>query len=396
MAVLVPLVFSVPTALATLLLSETDNFLPVQLPLRSVIRTSVDPVNPGANPDSSLANTNPLVTGTLYTNGKASVDWNGVIIPVENGTYGYVGNEVISIAPDAMGVLQLDGGTIFLCPGSKARISRKPDGTYDYQIIAGLNRFMFDEQTPFEIRVNELRLTPQKGQAQEGGATGQPKQFVGEVKAHSKGGCLICELRNNLNAVDQDSGQSINLAAAGRIVNLSRPDPTPTKPLAASSSATPTTVLKDGFEVSDQSIPSDVFSAMNAGSGAGGGNAGMEYLCQCEDLKRYADAIGEPMLAEAEPEPKATPEPAASIAAPVQSASSALVSITPPEPAPPVSPPDAPIAALAPPGSPVPFDPNVLPPPAAGPTTVNLVVPQPQPTIGILGGGGAVFVVSQS
>ena len=193
MFLLLPLVFSLPSAVAMLLFTEPQSPSALRSSFSSFVKTSLVTEIPDASlgteipdapPASDQSTTNPLTTGTLYTSGKATVNWNGIIIPVENGTYGYVGNEIITIAPDGMGILQVDGGTIFLCPNSVARISRKADGSYDYQILSGLNRFAFDADTPFEIRVNELTLTPNKLQQDRGDKTAQTDQYIGEVKAN--------------------------------------------------------------------------------------------------------------------------------------------------------------------------------------------------------------------
>ena len=114
---------------------------------------------------------------------------------------------------------------------------------------------------------------------------------------------MICELRNNLKVTAEDGDKSITLAATGKIVNVSHIDPSQPASPETTPVATPTSFQKDGYEVSDQPIPGNLFSGMNVGFNPGEGNIGMDYLCRCEELKRYADAVGLPMVAQAPPEP---------------------------------------------------------------------------------------------
>ena len=106
---------------------------------------------------------------------------------------------------------------------------------------------------------------------------------------------------------------------------------------------------------------------------AGGGPGGTAYLCRCEELKRYADAVGVPAQAVAPlaqpPTPEQGPPPA-------------------PDPAPAVSPPQGAPISLGEPGDPNPSATSLLLPPAAFDASPRLVVPPPLIPPARIGAGG--------
>ena len=310
--------------------------------------------------------TGPLLAGVLYASGKATVNWNGVDLQIEDGSYAYLGGETITTEPGSMAILKLAGGDlIYLCPQSILTVQRTPEGRYSMELAQGTTRFVIASGTPFEIHANETVLRPSVD-------SDPSKAFIGEIKAHKDSGCLVCNLQNTVEVEAVDRGTAVG---AGQFVDVA-PDVTELGVELGSSGGS----TAGSGEIAEPAalgalnaseIPADVFSTIQAGFAAAAGAGGStEYLCRCEDLKRYAEG-GATQVAEGEAVP--TEQPPA----------------PPPEVAPPVSPPDAPALALAVPGAPT-FDPNVLPPPAAGPVPVSTLSVSPP----VVPGGG--FIVSPS
>ena len=85
---LLALVFSGPAAVAAYLVSGGQAAEPMMLAAVS---------DAGAAPAATVADTPgeqasiPVLMGVLYTRGTVLVDWNGVKIPVEDGSYAYLG-----------------------------------------------------------------------------------------------------------------------------------------------------------------------------------------------------------------------------------------------------------------------------------------------------------------
>ena len=343
-------VLGVPVAMAAYMLAGG----PVAPVLQLAATAPVDgSTAAGANRSSSL------VAGVLYTNGKATVDWNGVNLPIEDGIYAYVGGEVVTTEPGSMATLRLPGGDmVYICPETRIRLVRDDAGRYSLEVGPGTSRFVFASGTPFEVHANETVVSPAPG-ADPGVA------FVGEVKAYKDSGCLVCALQNNVQVktVSSDGSASAAAALVGHFIDV--PGPADADGAAGAGP----------IALAQSPIPPDVLGQMQAGlQGAGG--PGTDYLCRCEDLKRYADAGQQVAQAGSTLEP---PEADDS---------------TVPESAPPVAPPDTPVLVLAEPGAPAPFDPNALPAPAAGPapaSTLTVVAPPPAVPAGGSGGG---FLIS--
>ena len=379
---LVSAIMSGPTALATYLFGG-DNASP-SFKLAATEPTRTEPTPAAATDSLPSADLTPLVAGILYTTGKAKVDWNGLEVPVENGTYAYVGGETVTLEPGSMGILQLDGGNaVYLCPGASLNLTPQAGGGYKMNLLAGTSRFVCSPQTPFEVQVNETTLSPSPGGAGgSGGGEGRPASYVGEVTAYPKAGCLVCGLQKNLqvNTPGQASGSS---ASEGHFIDVRPQDRE--GPQSGSQA--------DGarLTVKQTQIPQQITSTIKAGFNDQAGAGNTSYLCRCQELKRHADELGR-RIAKAE-EAAETAEPETVTAAADPETVTVTAEATPeiaPELAPPVAPPDAPAVALAEPGAPIPFDPNVLPAPAAGPDgegPLLVVIPPLVPSAGT--GGGA-------
>ncbi len=287
-----------------------------------------------------------MVTGVLYTKGKALINWNGTQIPLQNGRYTYLGGEIIQMAPDAIGLLKLaDGSSVHVCPGAKVRLSRNTDSQYSLGVMQGTSRFSFRADKDFEVRVNDVVMT-----------SGLPAQtavagdFVtAEVQAKPESGCIICGLKRNLKITTPAPGgvRQDFTSSAGQVLDI------------GTIKDTKTTVLEK------TPIPSQIISGLTPVAGnTGPANA---YLCRCQEVQRYAKELAR------------VQELAAGTEAPVSA----------PDLAPPVAPPQAPPLALAEPSAPDPFDPNVLPPPAAGEAEEPVLVVAP-PVVPVAGSGGGL------
>jgi|GEM_PF-2537019 len=376
--ILTAIVLVIPTVFAAHLVQA------VTQPLRMVKQSSSIPVatkgnrsatGPGTaggllkviNPEATSPKS--LVMGVLYTKGRAMVDWNGVRIPLQNGSYAYVGGEIIQMAPDAIGLLKLaDGGSVYVCPGSKVRLSRIANGQYSLSLVSGSSRFRFPADKAFQVKVNDVVITG--GGDSQASATGNFASA--EIHAKQKSGCIICALKSNLKVTTPGAagGGSESGSAAGGILDVTTDHATQT----ASYEKTP--------------IPMEIMSGLTMAGGAGPGKA---YLCRCQEIQRYARDLARARTAIAQSEARqeqatAQPQetPATTPVKPIAEASVAL-----PEPAPPVAPPEAPPLALAIPGAPDPFDPNVLPPPAAGEANEPILVVAPA-VVPVAGSGGGL------
>lgn len=363
---LLAIVISAPVAVAAMLIKAAssaslpaDGLQVVQAPAASTPESSTPPAAPA----------NPLIAGMLYTNGPVKVDWQGVNIPVQNSSYAYTGGELVSTSPTGMGILQLGrgGGTVFICPGSKVRLSRDDSGQITVDVVAGKSRFEFPAGKPFQVRVNDTVLTPDSAAPSVPDAP-QPAVVAGEVESTKNGGCLLCGLKNNLkvsNPGGAAEGGSLS-ALAGQIVTV------------------PGAAAPGKPSVLD--LPDTVRATLQAGLGSGGQGAG--FLCKCGELKKYAVELA--ALLE-----RQTAEPSAPDA---EGQTSELVRVVdtpaPPDPAPPVQPPELPGFVLAETGPPDPFVPGLIPAAGeenAGPPADTPVVIVPPPFVPGSGpGGGAV------
>jgi len=352
-AALLAAVLAAPVTVAAYLLDSAGAAGLQQLAATTTTETDT-PATPPATP---------LVIGTLYTSGRVIVDWNAIQIPVENSTYPYAGGELISTTARAMGILRLgDRGTIFICSGSQVRLSREPSGRYSLDVLKGSSRFVFDSQTPFQVRANETVITPDEGV---GGTGGGPEKlaYSGEVEARPDGGCELCDLRGSLDVTTSDpaTGRASILVMAGEILSVLAPE------------STATGDGETGSPFARIQIPPELFSNMLAGAGTGVGGRGIGYLCKCRKLKEYAHAV-ERILAET---PTAVPE-----AIPID----LLPDVTPP-----VAPPGIPGLELVETGPPPPFVAGLTPPgDSPGPAEPLPVVVSPPLVPGVVIGGGGV------
>lgn len=376
------LVISAPVSVAAILINAASGAAqPVSLGLPSV-----------APPDSAASRAVPVVAGVLYTNGPVKVDWNGVNIPVQNSSYAYTGGELITTPPNGMGILRLgNGGTVFVCPGSKIRLSRTPAGDFTVDVAEGKSRFLFPAETPFRVRVNDTILTPDTS-APPLGESAQPAIFAGEVESTKNGGCLLCGLQNNLNVAGPGAASASGAlsALAGQIVTV----PGTPKPGAAAAASN---AAGGGQKVSVLDMPQNVRSTLQAGLDAAGRSAG--FLCKCRELREYTVKVAE-LMARQQAEDTADSE---RTEAEIALAASGDPELLPPDAAPPVAPPTIPGFELADSGAPD-FLPGLVP--AAGPGSAGelpgsageppalpdtpIIVPPPFVPGSGAGGGGVV------
>lgn len=360
--------FGAPVLLGTYLLKAANAPAPLT---EAGGDSSIDLSAAGSSKDGSVSGavTSPLVSGVLYTNGPVKVNWSGVQIPVENSTYAYAGGELISTAPNAMGILKLDSGSVvFICPNSRVRLSRNSSGEMRLEVMTGSGRFMFEENDSFRVEVNNTTLS---AAADRSGDALTRHAYSGESVATEDGGCVLCNLSKNLRVgVDHGSTKKTAMAKGGQIVSVSGaggPNP-----------------------ISSLNLPGSLFAGMRAAM-VSNGATGLGYLCKCRELKDYAERAGgrfaaqpELLLSTALAQAEADPD------GPTSDASPGLPQLPDSQPA--VAPPPVPDVTVADSGEPDPFTPGLLP--AAGEqqpqTDSDVVVPPPLVPGSGSGGGGTV------
>ncbi len=365
---LLSVAFGVPMALGSYLLNAAS--APAPLTVASGEPTLERSAAGSSHAGSvSGAISSPLVSGVLYTNGPVEVNWGGARIPVENTTYAFSGGELISTAPNAMGILKLDSGSmVFICPNSRVRVSRLSSGETLLEVIAGSGRFMFEDNDAFRVEVNNTTLS---AAPDESGDALTRHAYTGESVATEDGGCLVCNLSKGLELrVDQGLTKRSAMAKGGQIVSVSGaggPNP-----------------------ISSFKLPANVFAGMRAAM-VSNGATGLGYLCKCRELKDYAERAGERLagqpdltLSTALAQDEGGPNGPTSDAAPTLP--------PPPDTRPAVAPPPVPDVTVADTGEPDPFVPGLLP--AVGEaqpqTDPNVVVPPPLVPGSGSGGGGTV------
>ena len=347
---LLALVFSGPAALAAYLVSGDQTTEPVML--AAVSDTGAAP------PAASVPGTRggqagmPVLMGVLYTRGTALVDWGGVKIPIEDGSYAYLGGEVISTGPGSMGVLQLDSdNSAYMCPGSKMSLTRADGGTYQIKIFEGAGRFAFAPGTDFRIEANQGVFSP----SSDGAGSAEPTVVEIAVFQRHPGG-VACGFSSRLDVAGYPAdggGTPIALgnAGPGEIIDLSRA-------LSDESATRGTPVIMQPIQ-----MPAGVRDWLQSNAPYPPDPGPIGYLCRCLELKRYAEADGIPDAAIA---PRMLP--------PDSKALARVDSDT--------GPPELPPVVLAVPGAPDAADPGVL----SVPTATRLTVPPP--LIPATGSGG--------
>ncbi len=292
----------------------------------------------------------PLVTGVLYARGELTVDWNGVSIPVRDGSYAYVGGETVRVPPGSIGMLRVPGGgEVVLCPDSRTTLTRDAAQGFVLAIARGAARFRFPRSAAFSVDAGGTVVSPDP-------RAGAGDVHEGEVEVLGDGACLVCELRQGLRVARGEAAGPAPGPTVGRVIEVGP----------ASDAGAP--------QMRSMPIPPPLLAVAS-------GAAAASFLCRCDALRQAAqEAAEQAVLADA----AAQESPPAAEAPPADPATIA----------PPVLPPDAPPMVVAEPGAPDPFDPNVLPPPAAGEPSSPLVV-LPPPSVpfsgtGVASGGGGV------
>ena len=349
---LLALVSSGPAAVAAYLIAGDRAAEPMTLAAASDTGSGGPATASSAPPERTRT---PVLAGLLFTRGTALVDWNGVKIPIEDGTYAYLGGEVISTGPGSMGVLQLDSeSSAYLCPGSKMSLTRADGGAYHIQLFEGGGRFAFAPGSDYRIEVNRGVLSPSAV------SRGSEEPVVLEIAAFQRHpGGVICGFSSNVDVAGYPAGGggpiALGSAGPGEIVDLARA-------LRDEAATAGTPVVIQPIK-----MPAGVRSWLHTNAPYPSSPGPIGYLCRCLELKRYAEADGIPDTAI---QPRMLP--------PDSEALASLPSDTGPSVAPPVLPP----AVLAQPGVPNAADPGMLSSPASAPLTV------PPPLVPISGSGG--------
>lgn len=350
---LLALVFTGPAAVAAYLLSGEGAEVPLMLAAATGAGGSAAASQaPGSGRTPSAA---PVLAGVLYTRGTVQVDWNGEKIPVVDGSYAYLGGELVSTGPGDMGVLRLDeDNSVYICPDSRMSVARADGGGYRIRISRGGGRFAFAAGTDYRIEANQAVLSPGAG------APSQPTVVEVTVFQDHPGG-VVCGFSGSADVAAYSSDAAggpiaLGTAGAGEIIDLSR-----ALRDEAATSGTPVVMQPIPMPASVQGWLRD-----NAPYPPEPGPIG--YLCRCEELKRYADADGIPDAAIA---PRMSPPD-----------SQALGLLPPADTAPPVLPP----VVLAAPALPDPADPGVL----GDSATAGAVLTVPLPLVPAAGSGGGV------
>ena len=329
---LLGMAFTGPAAVAAYLMADGPGAEPLMLAAAGDGGTATSAAQPRGVP---------VLSGVLYTRGSPQVDWNGSRIPVSDGSYAYLGGEMVSTGAGDMGVLQLDGdNVVYMCPGSRMSVTRGADGTYDIRIAEGIGRFVFAPGTGYRIEANRGVYSPGPD------ARSQPTVVEIAVFRNHPGG-VVCGFSSSLDVAgySEAGGAPVALgnAGPGEIIDLSRA-------LKDEAAASGTPVIMQPI-----AMPASVQSWLRNNAPYPPQPGPIGYLCRCEELKRYAEADGIPDAAIV---PRMSP-PAAELT-----------------PAPALPP-----AVLAMPGIPDNADPAVLPVPPV-PLTV------PAPLVPVIGSGG--------
>ena len=233
-------------------------------------------------PDSSgPSSETPVLAGMLYTTGSPQVDWNGVKAPVTDGSYAYLGNEVVSSGPGEMGVLQLEGdNSVYMCPGSRISVTRDDKGTYNIRISQGIGRFSFAAGTDYRIEANRGVYTPS--------AAAKSQPTVAEVAVFDgHPGGVACGFSSSMDVAGYpaDGGSepiALGTAGPGEIIDLSRA-------LNDEKASSGTPVVMEPI-----AMPASVQSSLRDNAPYPSLPGPIGYLCRCGELKRYADADGIP------------------------------------------------------------------------------------------------------
>lgn len=359
-----------PVALGTFLLTAASAPAPLNL---SSTKPPLD--SPAGEPFESGAVsgpiTSPLVSGVLYTSGPVKVNWNGIRIPVENTSYAYAGGELIGTAPNAMGILKLDSGSVvFICPNSRIRVSRNSSGETLLEVMSGSGRFLFEENDRFRVQVNNTVVSAAPDAS---GDALTRHAYTGEGVATEDGGCVLCNLSKNLVVgVDDGYPRQTAMARGGEIVTVKGGGTDGQNP------------------ISSVKLPGNVFASLRAAM-VSNGATGLGYLCKCRELRDHAERAdqrfaGQPELGLT----TAMAETGDGTGEPVSDAAPGLPQLPDGQPAIPLPP--VPDVTVADAGEFNPFLPGLLP--AAGEqqpqTDSNIVVPPPLVPGSGSGGGGTV------
>lgn len=274
---LLALVFSGPAAVAAYLLTGEESG--PHLMLAATGDGGPEAVTESANAPSAPSGA-PVLAGVLYTRGTPRVDWNGVDIPVPDGSYAYLGGEEVSSGEDDMGVLQLDGDNrVYMCPGSRMSVTRGEDGVYRIRIAEGGGRFAFAPGTNFRIRANQGVYSPAAG-------TGSQPTVVEVAVFQDHPGGVACGFSSSLDVAGYPPGGgepiALGTAGPGEVIDLSRA-------LRDEAAASGAPVI-----VKPVPMPGDVQAWLRENATYPSEPGPIGYLCRCEELKRYAEADGIP------------------------------------------------------------------------------------------------------
>ena len=263
---LLAMVFSGPAAVAAYFLGGDQADVPLIL---------------AASDDTSGSSDAPVLAGVLYTTGTPEVDWNGEKTPVADGSYAYLGNEVVSSGPADMGLLQLEGdNSVYMCPDSRISVTRDHKGTYIIKISRGIGRFVFAPGTDYRIEANRSVYTPS--------AAAKSQATVVEVAVfEGHPGGVACGFSSSMDvaAYPADGGSepiALGTAGPGEIIDASRA-------LENEKATSGAPVVMEPI-----AMPASVQSSLRDNAPYPPHPGPIGYLCRCGELKRYAEADGIP------------------------------------------------------------------------------------------------------
>lgn len=351
---LLVLVFSGPAAVGAYLLSDS----PPETSMLAAIGEGGTAKAPAAPSTDAGRTGNGVLAGVLYTSGTAVVDWNGVRIPVEDGSYAYLGGEVVTTGASDIAVLRLGGDDrVYMCPRSRISVERGADGDYRIKIAKGAGRVAFAAGTDYRIEANRGLLSPSAS------AASQPTVAEVTVFEGHPGG-VVCTFSSSVDVAGYSSRHGdrpipLGTAGPGEIVDLAR--------------ALRAEAAEAGTAVSMRPIPmpADVQGWLRRNAPYPPEPGPVGYLCRCEELKRYAEADGIPDAAMAPPMSPPDTQTLAALPATGNVAPAAL--------------PELPRVTVATSGAPNPVDAGVLVEPAD--TGSTRTVPPPLVPVGGSGGG---------
>jgi hypothetical protein len=303
-------------------------------------------VPPGAGDGTGLASATKL--GTLFATGGVRIRRASGTINIGGQAYSYPGLETIEVGDDGLGVLRIGGsGTVFLCPGAVAEMSREARGQLSFNLRSGTARLVFyTEQAP-EIDAGNRGIIAEE---MDEGA----ERFSAEITV-TKDEVLVMPLGAGIGGAPSLNGDGTTpwhgRAGEGNMWLLSETRGSGAKKQHASAIPIPAALVP---QAPPTNIPADEVR-------------GGKFLCRLPEIVENARTA----MANAGDAPSLAEKPPLEL----------------PDGGIPTLPPGSPELALVEPSALELFDPNLLPEPAAGPGEPQIVVPDAAIPVSGTGGG---------